>query len=357
MLPYVSRDVATEPPTTVVIVSSTGQPPELINNDEAVFAITEDCVEPTQGWQNREGKPLLTICFMHSFGKCAGRTNSDPRTCFQIHVKPHVLNALRRHYTNPTRRYFTRTIKAQLNPELRYQLSVKAHKELKVQYLEYRVQDTYPSAGLQQYEAAYRTWLFSDDQKTESGANITVMQCTLFASTGACPSNTDCPFIHAHPRNAQVRDPILSRALQDLCDGPTCAVWSSTNPSNDEQHNRGRDNVGMVAASVPIYTLLPTQDSCSGPKLVPVQYAQIQESTATVPINYSSTKTHGHSVYPNHTAQKASHSQHQAHEASYAVGKGTKENHISDGDDWFTATSAGGISVNPNTGSSGSGSD
>lgn len=355
MLPYVSRDVATEPPTTVVIVSSSSPPPELSSNDEVVFAITEDCVEPTEGWQNREGKPLLTICFMHSFGKCAGRVNSDPRTCFQIHVKPKILNALRRHYTNPTRRYFARTVKAQLSIELRQQLSVKAQKELKVQYLEYRVQDIYPSAGLQQYEAAYRSWIFSDDQKTEAGANITVMQCTLFANTGTCPSSSDCPFIHAHLKNAQVRDPILSRALRELSDGPTCAVWSYGSSNNQFDSGRHRKH-GVIAASVPIYTLLPTQDTMLAPKLVPLQCMTTQEGSV-IPINYGS-KTSGGSSHTSHQSHKSTHGQHELHEASSKREAVTKETHTaSDGEDWYHGNSTEGLSNNPNTGSSGSGSD
>ncbi|KAG5470397.1 hypothetical protein LSCM1_01641 [Leishmania martiniquensis] len=217
-LPYVTRDVATEPPTTIVIVPCGGQPPELSSKDEAVFAVTEDCVEPTKGWINREGKPLLTVCFMHSFGKCVGRTNSNPATCFQIHIKANVLHALRKHYTNPIRRFFTRTVKALLSPELRQLLCIRAHKEFKVQYLEYRVSDVFPSAGLLQYEAAYRRWLFADDTSPEHAGTITVLQCLQFSMTGSCNCGTDCSYIHADLKKAQARDPMLACALRDISD-------------------------------------------------------------------------------------------------------------------------------------------
>ncbi|CBZ29387.1 hypothetical protein, unknown function [Leishmania mexicana MHOM/GT/2001/U1103] len=183
-----------------------------------MFAVTEDCVEPTKGWISREGKPLLTVCFMHSFGKCVGRTSSNPATCFQIHIKANVLNALRKHYTHPTRRFFTRTVKAMLSPELRRLLCMRAHKEFKVQYLEYRVSDVFPSAGLLQYEAAYRRWLFSDDTSAEHASTITVLQCLHFSMTGSCDSSTDCPYVHADLRKAQARDPMLARALRDVSD-------------------------------------------------------------------------------------------------------------------------------------------
>ncbi|SYZ68517.1 hypothetical_protein [Leishmania braziliensis MHOM/BR/75/M2904] len=215
-LPYITRDVATEPPTAIVIVPCGDQPPEMSSKDEAMFAVTEDCVEPTKGWINREGKPLLTVCFMHSFGKCVGRTNSNPATCFQIHIKANILNSLRKHYINPTRRFFARTVKALLSPELRQLLCMRANKELKVQYLEYRVTDVFPSTGLLQYEEAYRRWLFSADTNAEHAGAIAVLQCLQFSTTGSCSFSTDCPCIHADLKKAQARDPILARALRDI---------------------------------------------------------------------------------------------------------------------------------------------
>lgn len=215
LLPYGTRDVATEPPTKIYIIPCGGDPPEVVDTEETVFAVTEECIEPTKGWLNRKGKPLLTVCFMHSFGKCVGRRNSDPSTCFQIHIKAGVLNALRRHYTNPTRRFFTRTVKALITPELRQQLCVRASKELKLQYLEYRACDVQPSTGLLQYEATYRRWLFSNDANTEFAATMEVLQCPSYSMTGTCPSGNDCPFIHADLKKAQVRDPALARSLRD----------------------------------------------------------------------------------------------------------------------------------------------
>ncbi|KPA84479.1 hypothetical protein ABB37_01034 [Leptomonas pyrrhocoris] len=289
-VPYITRDVATEPPTTIVIVPCGSQPPEMPNKNEAVFAVTEDCVEPTKGWLNREGKPLLTVCFMHSFSKCVGRANSNPATCFQIHIKANVLNALRKHYTNPTRRFFTRTVKALLCPELRQLLCMRVHKELKVQYLEYRVSDVLPSTGLLQYEAAYRRWLFCDDTNIDHASTATVLQCPSFAMTGSCNCSTDCPYVHADMRKAQVRDPVLARALRDVSDltqspssVPLCVLRSlpmSSAQSASSTENTIQDGVGPLPhsavrdqiqsfAKVPIFTVIQA-DGEAGGRLVPL---------------------------------------------------------------------------------------
>lgn len=301
-LPYITRDVATEPPTTIVIVPCGGQPPELSNKDEAVFAVTEDCVEPTKGWINREGKPLLTVCFMHSFGKCVGRTNSNSSTCFQIHIKANVLNALRKHYTNPTRRFFTRTVKAFLSPELRQLLCMRAHKELKVQYLEYRVSDVFPSTGLLQYEAAYRRWLFSDDTNADHAGTITVLQCLHFSMTGSCNCSTDCPYIHADLKKAQVRDPMLARALRDVSDvtqglpGVSIRVPASMPPAHPQTFSIVDGAYASIAdgaypqsgmpsdpirnfTKVPVFTLV-RGDGENGGRLVPMQMHQ-HDSTSS----------------------------------------------------------------------------
>eukprot|EP00796_Vickermania_ingenoplastis_P013399 gene13399-9222_t len=203
-----------------------------INLLKLFFAITEDCVEPTDGWVNREGKPLLTVCFMHSFGKCTGRTDFNPRTCFQIHLNSVVLNSLRRHYSNPTRKFFSRTVKATIGPELRQQLSAVARKALKVQYLEYRVQDVYNTLGFMRYEAAYRQWLFGESShQKEAFPAVSSEQCSLFAEAGSCPSGRHCPFIHASPHNALVRDQVLSQALRRFC----APVGSGSDSSGSEK--------------------------------------------------------------------------------------------------------------------------
>ncbi|KAK7199606.1 hypothetical protein NESM_000005700 [Novymonas esmeraldas] len=377
MLPYITRDVATEPPTTIVIVPCGGQPPELSNKDEAVFAVTEDCVEPTKGWINREGKPLLTVCFMHSFGKCVGRTNSNPATCFQIHIKANVLNALRKHYTNPTRRFFTRTVKALLSPELRQLLCMRAHKELKVQYLEYRVSDVFPSTGLLQYEAAYRRWLFSDDTNADHAGTITVLQCLHFSMTGSCTCGTDCPYIHADLKKAQVRDPMLARALRDVsdvtqglpavslrvpkslqpgqpqsfspADGAYAALTDGTYPQNGMPSDPARN-----FTKVPVFTLVRGEGEAGG-RLVPLQMHQHESGAAPAG---------GHPNGP-----------HQTHRVSFftpeepvaempstkAVSSSIKNEKVSSdgksGGGWVSSSNEGVSSSNNHTGSSGSGSD
>lgn len=384
-LPYITRDVATEPPTTIVIVPCGSQPPELSNKDEAVFAVTEDCVEPTKGWLNREGKPLLTVCFMHSFGKCVGRTNSNPATCFQIHIKANVLNALRKHYTNPTRRFFTRTVKALLSPELRQLLCMRAHKELKVQYLEYRVSDVFPSTGLLQYEAAYRRWLFSDDTNVDHAGTITVLQCLSFAMTGSCSCSTDCPYIHADLKKAQVRDPMLARALRDVSDitqSPPSAALRVPRPlpmssaqsasSTEATYSTIQDGLCPPAnsisldhiqsfAKVPIFTIVQA-DGETGGRLVPLhlqQPPQLSEKDSRTSNGYAKVQPPSNRI-SFYTPEEAT------PELSAAEG-GLKENKSekissgskngSGGSGWVSSSNEGVSSSNNHTGSSGSGSD
>jgi hypothetical protein len=380
-LPYITRDVATEPPTTIVIVPCGSQPPEVSNKDEAVFAVTEDCVEPTKGWLNREGKPLLTVCFMHSFGKCVGRTNSNPATCFQIHIKANVLNALRKHYTNPTRRFFTRTVKALLSPELRQLLCMRAHKELKVQYLEYRVSDVFPSTGLLQYEAAYRRWLFSDDTNADHAGTITVLQCLSFAMTGSCSCSTDCPYIHADLKKAQVRDPILARALRDVSDitqfpppVPQClprplpmssgqSATSSENTYSTIQdglcppaNSIAMDNIQSFA-KVPIFAIVQA-DGEAGGRLVPLHLIPSDSDTrasngyakGSQPLNRVPHFT------PEETTPEPSSVEGKAKESK--VEKVSSEaKSVRAGSGWVSSSNEGVSSSNNQTGSSGSGSD
>lgn len=381
-LPYVTRDVATEPPTTIVIVPCGGQPPELSNKDEAVFAVTEDCVEPTKGWLNREGKPLLTVCFMHSFGKCVGRTNNNPATCFQIHIKSNVLNALRKHYTNPTRRFFTRTVKALLSPELRQLLCMRAHKELKVQYLEYRVSDVFPSTGLLQYEATYRRWLFSDDTNVDHAGTITVLQCLSFAMAGSCSCSTDCPYIHADLKKAQVRDPMLARALRDVSDithSPssvplhvprTLPISSVQSGSSTEKtystiqeglcthaNSVTMDNIQSFA-KMPIFTIVQA-DGEAGGRLVPLHLQQAEAPDTQA--------TNGHAKGPQLSNRISFYTPEGTAPEPSTVEKASKDpkNEKGSSDDksgnggsgWVSSSNEGVSSSNNHTGSSGSGSD
>ncbi|TPP43523.1 hypothetical protein CGC21_19610 [Leishmania donovani] len=367
-LPYITRDVATEPPTTIVIVSCGGQPPDLSSKDETMFAVTEDCVEPTKGWINREGKPLLTVCFMHSFGKCVGRTSSNPATCFQIHIKANVLNALRKHYTNPTRRFFTRTVKAMLSPELRRLLCMRAHKEFKVQYLEYRVSDVFPSTGLLQYEAAYRRWLFSDDTNAEHAGTITVLQCLHFSMTGSCDSSTDCPYIHADLKKAQARDPMLARALRDVSDvtqglptvpirvpellpaghPPTICPADATyatltdgaNLQSGMQSDPARD-----FTKVPDFTVTRGEGE-SGGRRVPLQMHQRESSSSSAGGHANSTHPLSHVSFLNQDEPASEMAAAKTHPTSGKSGSG-----------WVNSSDEGFGNSNNHTGSCGSGTE
>lgn len=293
MLPYISRDVATEPPTTVMIIPIGSRPPAIEASKEIVFAITEDCVEPTDGWVNREGKPLLTVCFMHSFGKCTGRSDFNPKTCFQIHLNSVVLNSLRRHYSNPTRKFFSRTVKATIGPELRQQLSAVARKALKVQYLEYRVQDVYNTLGFMRYEAAYRQWLFGDSaQQKDAFPAVSSEQCSLFAEAGSCPSGRHCPFIHASPHNALVRDQVLSQALRRFC----APVGSGSDSGSGSEGNKKEERETRLEvdwsqcprphvkiAPIPVYTVEQKEGSVTA-RLIPYSWHKKTELPTTVQV-------------------------------------------------------------------------
>ncbi|EPY31063.1 hypothetical protein STCU_03641 [Strigomonas culicis] len=380
MLPYISRDVATEPPTTIVVISSHLPPPDLSNYTDTVFAISEECIEPTEGWLNREGKPSLTICFMHSFGKCAGRMNSDPSTCFQIHVKPNILNSLRRRYTNPTRQYFTRTVKTQLSVDLRQQLSQKAGKEVKVQYLEYRFQDVFPSTGLIQYEAAYRRWLFGDEvenvETTTTGGfsvaenntflsppsgtspppkrhvcplNVSVVQCTAFAANGMCSMGVKCPFIHANLRNAQVRDPALARALRDFSAVSTLGPAGAGMNSCQDGTSRSvpypiKNTPEFDFGTIPVFTLVQTEVP-NAQRLAPLQL----DGNNVLTVQCNSRPPAGEEALTPATNTPAPRKNDSGKDKGN--GKGNENG-------WISGDSNGGISsVNAKSGSSGSGSD
>lgn len=215
MLPFACKDVASVPPTTVIIVD----PNNIVRCDasDTVFAVSEEHVEPTDGWLHREGKPNMTICFMHSFGKCSGRTGGDPSTCYQVHIKRDVLATLRSQYVNAPRAFFTRIVHAQLTENLQNIISVSTRKEFRMQYLDYKVHNVLPTSGLQQYEAAYRSWLFYSDSKREGVMEENkVYQCDNYALRGTCPNEEECAGIHAQLNKAQVRDRAVAHALNKL---------------------------------------------------------------------------------------------------------------------------------------------
>lgn len=214
MLPFACKDVASEPPTTVIVVDQ--EHPYRCSSGDVVFTVDISALELTEGWTHREGKPNLTICFMHSFGKCSGRTGGDPSTCYQVHLKREVLSELRRHYEHPHRPFFLRMVHSQLSDQVRQKIALHAKKDLKMQYLDYRVQDVALSSGLLQYEAAYRRWLFGPEQGRDVVNENTVYQCENYALCGWCPNEEDCLGIHAPLNKARVRDQAVANALNKL---------------------------------------------------------------------------------------------------------------------------------------------
>lgn len=211
---YCTRDVISDPPTSVMVVRDSANFPSGGSAD--VYTIDESEVEVTEGWDTRFGKSQLSICFMHSFGKCSGRCNNNPATCHQIHLRRPALDALRSTYRNRTRNLFSRTIKAHLSDDMRQALSRIARKELTLKYLEYRASDVEATDGLQNYEAAYRTWLLSPPGTPDLFHETCVFQCPSFATSGHCASGERCGHIHGDVRNAQVRDHMVANALRQL---------------------------------------------------------------------------------------------------------------------------------------------
>lgn len=237
MLPYACKDVASDPPTTVIIVGPTKM--LQCNTGDTVFAIGEENVEPTQGWLHRDGKPHMTICFMHSFGKCSGRNGTDPSTCFQVHVKVDVLAALRSQYVHQPLPLFTRIVHAQLTDNLRSIISISTKKEFKMQYLDYKVHDVAVTSGFHRYEAAYRRWLFSTDNNREGiMTDNKVFQCDDFALSGVCPNGNECTGIHALLSTAQVRDHAVAKTLTKLTHSwqPTATSSIGTGTSSSVVH-------------------------------------------------------------------------------------------------------------------------
>lgn len=251
--PYCSRDVLTEPPTTVTIVSADSLPAEIVAGDAPFFKISEADVEPTDGWRSRHGKSQLSICFMHSFGKCSGRVARDPSTCHQIHIRREALDALRAQYKHKVRTFFCRTIKAHLQLPLREMLSRIAKKDLTLKYLEYRTQDVEPTDALFRYEQSYRLWLQAGNDPTAAAVpfpDAAVEQCTAFAVDGVCPKGSQCDAVHCHVAAAQVRDRAVSAALQQLHRPPSFASFVQ------QQTNYPVFSAPMPAQTAPVYVVV-----------------------------------------------------------------------------------------------------
>jgi hypothetical protein len=232
---YYSRDVASEPPTPIAIVKDVS---DLDPHDpHCRFYILEQDLEPTEGWNTRQHKSQLSICFMHSFGKCLGRYQNDPATCHQVHVRQSVIEGLRSRYHHPVRRFFSRTIKARLQPELLSVISQVARKDLTLQYLEYLAHDVRETEGLHRYEQSYRAWLAAPGGFHHAFHETSVPQCTDFVLRGVCALERQCPGVHAHLCRAQVRDAVVMGALRTIS-APFDHTSGTASPSHDHDGSR-----------------------------------------------------------------------------------------------------------------------
>lgn len=274
---YCSRDVASEPPTSIMIVRDIS---ELDSHDPASrFYVLESDVEPTSGWHSRFQKLQLSICFMHSFGKCIGRYHNDPSTCHQIHVRQAVIDDLRRSYINPVRRFFSRTVKAFLSLELLSVISQFARKDLTLQYLEYLAQDVQDTEGLRKYEASYRAWLTAPGGFQCAFHDITVPQCADYALRGSCALGRDCHAVHAHLHRAQVRDNIVVNALRQI--SAPFDTHSGTVSPHHHQHGEEGGSLHVSPALSPRYHSLqgyagsrPLSGSTSPQQMHQLQFTQ-----------------------------------------------------------------------------------
>ena len=208
---FVTKDIATEPPTTVLISLDA----EDVTLEGDTFVVPAKFVEPTAGWTNRQGK-ALTICVMHSFGKCSGRDSSDPSSCQQIHLKLEVLAKIRKDYTFPTREFFSRTVKARIDDNLRQLISQVLRRPVpSLQYLEYRSKDVLATSGSRHYERKFRDWLHSPSGPASFSVD-SCFQCNSFATQGECPEGEKCENIHANMMQALSRDRGVMSAIEHI---------------------------------------------------------------------------------------------------------------------------------------------
>lgn len=203
------RDVLTEPPTVVWITSDSNW-----RCPRGEFVVSMDDVEKTDGLAMHDGRGAMSICFMHSFGKCSGKTGGQASSCQQLHIRRAALDALRSSYTLPYRTHFFRTVKLQLDSEVRKQLQLVNRRTVSIQYLEFRSQDVSDTIGLQEYERHYREWLRSDTTDLTYTTNACL--CWSYATRGICPLQERCPRVHANLSHALTRDRAILAALNTL---------------------------------------------------------------------------------------------------------------------------------------------
>lgn len=225
MLPYICKDIVCDPPVYIVIVDEEHDKEPALTSQHV--KLNARYVEDTEGWRNRAKKPSVNICFMHSFGKCAGPTGEGISMCHQVHIQRDVLNELRRHYTNPQRPFFCKTINASLGARLRDMISAFRQKKVNIWFLTYKTGDVVPTSGLYRFEANYRRWLFDEtSDKTQLTTNTAYAQCENYALFGWCPNGENCLGIHAPLNKAVLKEASIIDALQKVTSA-ACATQTS----------------------------------------------------------------------------------------------------------------------------------
>lgn len=222
---YLTRDLSTDPPTPLAIVRNELEAHERTMDGFTVFCVAECHVEPTIGWAQRAGKPQLSVCFSHSYGKCAGRSGSDPATCHQLHIQRDALAAMRSKFLLPRRQQLCRTVKVNVSEDVKRAVSeyLPAGKALQMHYLEFPTTEVLPSAGLDAYDEQYRAWLHRElapQEKIEPFTCKAIHLCTSFCILRNCPMKELCTMIHVPLRAAQTRDPLVAEILRKMSADP-----------------------------------------------------------------------------------------------------------------------------------------
>lgn len=282
---YITRDVLTCPPTIVKIILSS---PIAVNHQYRVeetgeYIVSLKDLEPTAGWVEDRCKSPLDICFMHSFGKCFGKTKEkDSSTCHQIHIKREVLDAMRRTYTFNQRRYFCRTMKANIDENVSQKLWNLVHKRLSLQYLEFKTEDIDVTAGSTTYEVEYRKWLLlSNSHSTLKGDQnsqcenyySTTNLCPEYAVLGRCSKGASCLNIHGLLVNSLSKHRYVKIALREIQ-----KVDESPNLEGQQRHLNALEQ--QAHGTAPLLQLYPNQRAVS-------QIEYIGSQSQNLPYSYS----------------------------------------------------------------------
>jgi hypothetical protein len=155
-----------------------------------------------------------------------------------------ALGALRQRYTNPARKYLFRTVKVSVSRELSDlvgALQPAAHLKagaqaspMQMHYLEFPGDAVHETAGLVQYDAAYRAWIMQPNRPSLScdGTKVEPFSCRMelcsdFVFDKHCAKGASCEHIHVPVHTAQVRDPKIAAALKAISAMDASAVAST----------------------------------------------------------------------------------------------------------------------------------